>query len=930
MNSLQLSVLLNAIDKMSAPIKSASKSVGELSKKLRENKAVRAQLSRQERQHAESVKKYASTLNPLKNNLAKVNQELLQAQQRAKHYTQQLAGAKNPTAEFTAKVEKANAAVKKLKAEQGQAAHKLRQAREQLKAAGLSAQTLAQRQTELGNKTKAANQQIKQQELALTKLNAKAAAHAKYRGQVETLKSVSGKAQILGAQSLAAGATVTAPVKRTTTDFMSFEDAMLGVARQVDGLKNKSTNELTPEFDEWKLKIQALSKELPLTTVQIANMVESAARMDIPKDQLEDFVRLNTQMATAFDAQNPDELVEEFGKVSKNFKLTIADTKELADTINWLDDNAISKGTGIIGYMNRVAGISGIAKISAKNMAALGSTLQTLGAEEEDSATAVTTIFTRLGVAGNHSEVDGGLKKLGLDPKAIAKGMASDAQETLMLIIERIKKLKEEDRSDVMKGLVGIPHIKTISKLVTNTEEWRRQIALANDEMAKNSMSREFQTRMQALSASTGIFQNRLFNLSATIGGTLAPTLKGIMSKVGDGVDKFKNWIEANQELASKIMIVVAIAGSALTAFGGLSLVLSFLVYPIARVALGFNYFLKISKGLGAGVGLLAKAFAWFGATAVKAVLNLTRVMFANPIIAIIMLIIGALILLWQNWDTVKESLSKGWAWLSEQANEIWTNITNAISEKAETLKNKVGEITDSIGNYFNEKWNGLVDTAKNFGSNMMTKLKDGVLETFKDVEKAITDSVNWIKKQLGFSDETEKKIEQTKQKVSNATANAMNNSAAGRYFQMGAGEDVKIPEAKKYTGGYAGNGGKHEAMGVYHGGEYIFNKAATSRLGVGFLNTLHSAKTARAGMLATGLMSGIATAQPIRVDSRPPLAASAAPQMVTSQPMQVTINIDASAGQSAEDIARAVQRELERLENRRQAQSRSKLYDRA
>lgn len=885
MNSLQLSVLLNAIDKMSAPIKGASKSVGELSKKLRENKAVRAQLSRQERQHAESVKKYASTLNPLKNNLAKVNQELLQAQQRAKHYTQQLAGAKNPTAEFTAKVEKANAAVKKLKAEQGQAAHKLRQAREQLKAAGLSAQTLAQRQTELGNKTKAANQQIKQQELALSKLNAKAAARAKYRGQVESLKSISGKAQILGAQSLAAGATVTTPVKRTTTDFMSFEDAMIGVARQVQGLKDDAGN-FTPEFDAWKIKIQELSKELPLTTVQIANMIESAARMDIAKEELEDFVRLNTQMAIAFDAQNPDELVDQFGKVSKNFKLTIADTKDLADTINWLDDNAISKGTGIIGYMNRVAGISGIAKISAKNMAALGSTLQTLGAEEEDSATAVTTIFTRLGVAGNHSEVDGGLKKLGLDPQKIAKGMASNAQDTLMLIVERIKKLKDEDKLDVMKGLVGIPHIKTISKLVDNTEEWRRQIALANDELAKNSMSREFQTRMKALSASTGIFQNRLFNLSSTIGGTLAPTLKGIMSKAGDGVDKFKNWIEANQELASKIMIVVAIAGGALTAFGGLSLVLSFLVYPIARVALGFNYFLKISKGLGAGVGLLAKAFAWFGATAVKAVLNLTRVMFANPIIAIIMLIIGALILLWQNWDTVKEKLINGWNSLKKSAGEIWESIKNTISEK----------------------WNEVVDSAKNWGANLINNIRDGITEAFEDVKKSITEKVDWIKDKMTIGATTIVSKEHAEQigKTANMAANA-----------------------GFATGGYTGNGGKYDIAGFAHRKEYVFSKEATSRLGVGFLNTLHSAKTARAGMLATGLMSGIATAQPIRVDSRPPLAASAAPTMVTSQPMQVTININASAGQSAEDIARAVQRELARLDSRRQAQSRSKLYDR-
>lgn len=38
MNNLQLSVLLNAIDKMSAPVRNASKSVRELSAKLRENK----------------------------------------------------------------------------------------------------------------------------------------------------------------------------------------------------------------------------------------------------------------------------------------------------------------------------------------------------------------------------------------------------------------------------------------------------------------------------------------------------------------------------------------------------------------------------------------------------------------------------------------------------------------------------------------------------------------------------------------------------------------------------------------------------------------------------------------------------------------------------------------------------------------------------
>lgn len=230
-------------------------------------------------------------------------------------------------------------------------------------------------------------------------------------------------------------------------------------------------------------------------------MIESAARMNVPKEQLEDFVRLNTQMATAFDAQNPDELVEQFGKVTKNFKLSAAAGKDLADVINYLDDNAISKGNEIIGFMNRVSGIAGIAKISEKNMAALGSTLQTAGATEESSATAVNAIFTRLSSASKKKPVKNGLAALGLNVSKIELGMAKDANATLLSIVEAVKKLPEQKRLGVIADLVGTEHSKTLALLVSNTEEWRRQIELANSSDALGSMAREFDTRMTTLSA---------------------------------------------------------------------------------------------------------------------------------------------------------------------------------------------------------------------------------------------------------------------------------------------------------------------------------------------------------------------------------------------------------------------------------------------
>ena len=955
MNNLQLSVLLNAIDKMSAPVRNASKSVRELSAKLRENKNAQRQLAQQNKQHAEAMKQYASTINPLKAKLSSLNNELSAAKQKAASYSQYLKNAKNPTEGFKKEVEKARSAVKKLKQEQVAASNKLQQAKLALSQAGISAEKLAQNQRNLQRNTKAATDQIKHQEEALKKLNAKQAAYNRYRGQVEKLKDISGKAQIIGAQSMAAGATITAPIANVTKDFMTFEDAMIGVARQVDGLKDKSGN-FTQEFDQWKIKIHDLSKELPLTTVQIANMIESAARMDIAKDELEDFVRLNTQMAIAFDAQNPDELVESFGKVSKNFNLTQKQTKELADTINYLDDNAISKGTGIIGYMNRVAGIAAIAKITDKNMAALGSTLQTLGAEEEDSATAVTTIFTRLGVAGNHEEVDGALKKLKLNPQKIAKGMAKDAQSTLMLIVNKIKGLDDDAKSDVMKGLVGIPHIKTISKLVANTEEWRRQIELANSEAAKGSMGREFDTRMKALSASTQIFTNRLFNLKTAIGGTLAPTLHNILDKLGGVVDKFKAWIETNPELARKILLVASALGTTLTAFGALSLALSFVLYPMARVALGFGKLTGLNT-------LLAKSFNYTTKAAIASNKNLlsfrgwsnifssaqttltgllgkitklntlkvllgalkawtmpVRMIFIglsssisfllSPIGVVVAAVVGAGIYIYKNWEKVKSFFSG-----------FLNGLQSGLQPVIDKFKPFVGWI-ESVFNWFTNLLSPIqstkedLDAAASAGKQFGEWVAFGIDLALKPLQLLI-DGVKWLIDNLPKINEQNQKAKALKEETMKA---AFGNGVLGQ--TMAAMAD--IPEYS--TGGYTGNGSKYQPMGIVHGGEYVMTKEATSRLGVATLNALNYGKQA---LIAGGLGIGLATAAPIQVDNRPSISARPSISQ-TMQPMAVNITINAQAGQNERQIAQLVAAELERINRQQQARARSRMTDRA
>ena len=934
MNNLQLTVLLNAIDKISAPMKNASKSIGVLSEQLKTSKMALKDLeklqnkmssfSRQNEQIKKSsdvISKHTQKLENLRRKASEMKHTRINLKtdisDHERYYQSLLAKGKHTEAtairfkimSLSKEYESLKESIKKnskslntehnsLKASRREKAKQLlqlRNLRKELKESGINTKEFTKYQGNLAEKIKLANTTIEKQQAQLDKLNTKQAAYSKYRGQVETLKDISGKAQMVGAQASAAGATITAPLAKSVSDFMNFEDAMVGVARQVQGLKDNAGN-FTSEFDEWKNKIQALSTELPLTTVEIANMIESAARMDIPKDELEDFVRLNTQMATAFDAVNPDELTENFGKVSKNWNLSIQASKELADSINYLDDNAISKGDAIIGFMNRLGGISAVAKITDKNVAALGSTLMTFGSDESSAANAVSSTFSRLSRATTMKPVKRGLKALGLDANKIQKGMVKDAQGTLMTIIERIKTIPEHLRSAVLTDIVGGNYGDEIIKLVNKTDEWKRQIALANDELAKGSMNREFQTRMKALSSTWGIFKNQIFNLNSTIGGTLAPTLDSLMKKIGGLIDKGNKWIQDHPKLAKNILLVAGAIGGSLTVFGALAFALSFVLYPIARLFLGVS---KLNILLPKFVGNISGV----GGTIVRWLLSPLKLlpMLLSPVGIAFM---ATALLIYKYWDKVKAFFVG-----------FWDGLKSGLAPVIEKFK-PLGDLLGVVVGWIEKavKWfmdllspvkstSDELDKAASAGKQFGEWLAAGINLVTTPL-KWLMDSIQWV---IDHMPSIEKFAKEYGNRIDNTATMAANTGFA--------------------NGGYVGNGGKYQPMGIVHGGEYVMTKETTSRLGVPLLNALNYGKNA---LLATGLSMSVATAAPIQVDNRPPLAAHPVVAQSVAQPMAVNITINAAPGQDERTIARMVAQEMQRIQNQQQARQRSILRDRA
>lgn len=241
-NNLKLQVFLSAIDKVSTPFKHIATQSKALSQNLQKTRGNLKQL--------ESQQKLINQFKQLKVAVLDKNNALQAAKNKAQALAQQLNATTKPTKAMQVAFERARSAVKKLEAEQQKYIQKLISTRQALNDSGINTRRLSVAQQELSHKMKLANQQIKGQEDRLSRLNQKAKANAAYTAKVQGLISNSEQIGSIGQRAMIQSYVIGSQLAKPVANFMAFEDAMAGVARQVKGLKDES-GKFTPEYDVW-------------------------------------------------------------------------------------------------------------------------------------------------------------------------------------------------------------------------------------------------------------------------------------------------------------------------------------------------------------------------------------------------------------------------------------------------------------------------------------------------------------------------------------------------------------------------------------------------------------------------------------------------------------------------------------------------------
>lgn len=442
-----------------------------------------------------------------------------------------------------------------------------------------------------------------------------------------------------------------ADVRKTTQlgakDLAGYDDAVVQLSDNLKGLDTRTS------FAEL-LDISRIGGQLGIgqelieqfkTLRDLGKETEAALVLDQAREELFGFTEAIDKTVVALGDElggGVEGISQDLGKL--NQVLGVADEKGTAggilaigSAINSLGASGTTNGRFIVDFAKRVGSIAPQANISAAQVLGLGATLDELGQSPEVAATSIQKLLIAIG-----QDVPKFAEIAGVSVKEFSETLKVDGNEALLQVLEGAGATGGglEELGKILEdfGISGARTSQVLGVLTSNTDLLRKRQALASEEFEKaTSIQEEFNIKNQTLGAEIDKLKKAFIGLVVDTGlqDFLARTVRNITSLITQ-LGMLPKFIKENQELFVALTI-------ALIAFN-------------AQAIKGAASSIKMAFSL--------KVLSKEGKIATTAMRVFNTVVKANPIgfvIGLIAALVGALIYLYQNFDTVRERVDNAW-----------------------------------------------------------------------------------------------------------------------------------------------------------------------------------------------------------------------------------------------------------------------------
>ena len=498
-----------------------------------------------------SAQKNITGFAKLEEDARKTSVALSEARKKFAELNNEIKASGTPTKQQSQNLETARLKVENLSNKLGSQRQKLSEVRNELKNAGINYKNLS-----------AENERLAQSTLKAQK------AQEKLRNVLSKEQALNGKrselqGQIVGAAGVAFS--LAQPIRQA----IEFESAMSDVRKVVDFD--------TPEqFAQMQQDILKMGRTLPLAHEGLAALVAAGGQAGLAREELAKFAEDAAKMATAFDGLSADDAGKMMANWRTAFKMSQDEVRALSDQINYLSNVTASDTTTISDIVTRVGALGDVAGVSSASIAAIGTTMASVGVGSDVAATGIKNFMLSLvaGEAATKSQREA-FKKLGLDSEQVSKDMQKDSEKTILKVLQGVSKLSKAEQATTLQQLFGKESIGAIAPLLTNLDNLKNNLdAVSDSTKYAGSMQKEFEARNATTANTLQLTKNRVAELGINIGSILLPGLNKTLEVINPLLGKVADFANQNKTIIGVIGGVV---------FGLASL-------KIASLALGYAW----------------------------------------------------------------------------------------------------------------------------------------------------------------------------------------------------------------------------------------------------------------------------------------------------------------------------------------------------
>jgi len=478
---------------------------------------------------------------------------------------------------------------------------------------------------------------------------------------------------------------VTAPLAGlgalATKSAIDFESAFAGVRKTVDATEE--------EFGALEKGIRKMAKEIPAAATEIAGVAEAAGQLGIETENILNFTRTMIDLGEATNL-SADQAATSLARLANITQMPQDQFDRLGSTIVALGNNLATTEAEIVEMGLRLAGAGKQVGLTEAQILGLAGALSSVGIEAQAGGSAFSRVMVdmQLAVETGSERLEQFARVAGMSASEFQRAFKEDAAGAIISFIQGLATAEERGMSAIkVLDDMGITEIRLRDALLRaagagdlfnesikiGTQAWEENIAL----------TKEAEQRYGTTESQLEIFKNQIVDLGISLGEIIIPALTQLVESLRPVVDWFASLSPEMQKT------IVAVAGLA-AAIGPLLMVLGPIVSTIGTLVVGLG---AMSTAMAGGASIVAGLTAGFPA------LGAAITLLTGPIgivIAAIAGLVAAGVLIYKNWDEIKEALDRVWG-------AIVDFFTKTIPEAIEKGLKWFSELPGKVAKFMNE-----------------------------------------------------------------------------------------------------------------------------------------------------------------------------------------------------------------------------------